>query len=154
MTLSRFVRFMLAAVVLAAAVVGLDASDRIAIYARVDRVVLTPNASAPTTIQVFGVFAMADRKNPSNYQPPVRGYLYFRLPGDEQLARREWADLQSVAGTAQIVAFGNRYTTTARVRPEKESPSAPDLYDVDTGLTKITGRTDYAPIRALVDARH
>jgi hypothetical protein len=38
------------------------------------------------------------------------------------------------------------------VRPEKDPPSAPDLYDVDTGLTKINGRTDYAPIRALLDA--
>jgi hypothetical protein len=139
---------------LAGAAAGLHASDRVAVYARVDRVVLMPNASAPTTIQVFGVFSVADRKNPNDYQAPAKGYLYFRLPGDEQLARREWADLQSVAGTPQIVAFGNRYTMTARVRPEKEAPAAPDLYDVDAGLTKINGRTDYAPIRALLDARH
>jgi hypothetical protein len=152
MNLSRLVRFVLVGAVLAGAAAGLHASDRVAVYARVDRVVLTPNESAPTMIQVFGVFAVADRKNPSDYQPPAKGYLYFRLPADERLARREWADLASIAGTPQIVAFGNRYTLNARVRPEKDPPSAPDLYDVDTGLTKINGRTDYAPIRALLDA--
>jgi hypothetical protein len=40
-----------------------------------------------------------------------------------------------------------------RVRPEKDAPSAPDLYDVGTGVTKINGRTDYAPIRALLGVR-
>ena len=136
------------------ATAALHASDPIAVYARVDRVVLAPNAESPQTIQVFGVFSVAVPANPNDYQPPARGYLYFTIAGDDALARREWADLKAVAGTKQIVAFGSRFQMKPRVRGEHDAPDAPDTYKVATGLTRVKGNTDYAPIRALVDSRH
>jgi len=150
---SRALAVTLGGLVLVAAA-ALHASDPIAVYARVDRVVLAPNPESPQTIQVFGVFSVAVPANPNDYQPPARGYLYFTIAGDEQLARREWADLKAVAGTKQIVAFGSRFQMKPRVRGEHDAPDAPDTYKVATGLTKVNGNTDYAPIRALVDSRH
>jgi len=149
----RFVALLLAGFVGVSAAAALHASDRVAVYARVDRVVMAPNDTAPQTIQVFGVFSVANRDNPSDYAPPARGYLFFTAGGDESLIRREWADLKSVAGTGQIVGLGSRYTMKPRVRAATDKPADPDRYLTDAGLTKITGRTDYAPIRALLDYR-
>jgi len=130
-----------------------QASDRVAVYARVDRVVLQPNAGAPDTIQVFGTFSIAERNNANDYRPAARGYLYYRLPAKRDAARREWADLAAMAGTGQIVAFGSRWDGTPRVREANDPPANPDEYTINTGLTKVDGRTDYAPVRALAEAR-
>lgn len=153
MARSRLVVLLVTGLMVTAIAAALRASDRVAVYARVDRVVLAPDTGQPKTIQVFGVFSVATPNNPNDYQPAARGYLYFTLAGEEALARREWADLEAIAGTRQIVALGNRYTTKLRVRAEKDAPAAPDTYTIDAGLTKINGRTDYAPIKALLDFR-
>ena len=125
------------------------ASDPMAVYARVDRVVLEPNTDSPQRIQVWGVFAMAKPDDRNDYLAPVRGYLYLTLAGDSRTVRAEWEDLKQVAGTGQIVAFGSRYELKARLRQADERPASPDAYSVNFGLTKVRGRTDYAPIRAL-----
>jgi len=125
------------------------ASDPVAVYTRVDRVVLEPNAEAPQTIQIWGVFAMAKPEDRNDYLPPARGYLYFALPSDARAARAEWADLAQVAGTGQIVAFGSRYDLHARLRRSDEPPADPDRYSLNFGLSKVRRRTDYAPVRAL-----
>jgi hypothetical protein len=127
------------------------ASDPTAVYARVDKVVLEPNADSPQAIQVWGVFAMAKPGDRNDYLAPARGYLYFTLAGGSQAARAEWADLKQVAGTGQIVSFGSRYQFKARLRPSDERPSSPDPYSVNFGVTKVRGRTDYAPIRELTE---
>ena len=136
-----------------AAVAATSASDRTAIYARIDKVVLEPAADAPQRVQLWGVFAMAKPNDANDYQPPARGYLYFALAANASAAQKEWADLQSVAGTTQIVAFGSRWELKGRVRNADEKPASPDPYPVSIGVTKVRGRTDYAPIRALLDAR-
>jgi hypothetical protein len=130
------------------------ASDPIGVYARVDSVVLEPNPDAARTIQVWGVFAMAKTDDPNEYLPPARGYLYFTLPTDGRSARAEWADLAQVAGSGQIVSFGSRYELKARLRRVDERPAAPDPYSLNVGLTKVRGRTDYAPVRALIAFRN
>lgn len=127
------------------------ASDRVAVYARVDRVVLDPTAEAPDTIQIWGVFSTAHPNNANDYRPPARGYLYYRLPANREVGRREWADLKQIAGSGQLVAFGSRWDGAPRLRAADEPPANPDLYSVNTGLIKIQGKTDYAPIRALID---
>jgi hypothetical protein len=132
---------------------AISASDRTAVYARVDRVVMEPTADAPERVQVWGVFAMAKPNDVNLYLPPARGYLYFALAGNPQAAAKEWADLQSAAGTGQIVSFGSRWELKARVRQADERPVGPDPYMVSIGLTKVRGNTGYAPIRALLDAR-
>lgn len=136
---------------LAIGAIGLSASDRVAVYGRVDRVVLEPNADAPTAIQVWGVFSIAQARNPNDYQPAARGYLYYALPAKADLARREWADLKSVAGTGTIVAFGSRWEGVPQLRQPSDPPAKPDPYSINAGLTKIQGRVEYGPIRALLD---
>jgi len=147
---TRFV-FSTAVAAVVAATMVIQASDRVAVYTRVDRVVLEPTADAPETIQVWGLFSVGVPNNPNDYQQAARGYLYFALPANRDAARREWTDLKSVAGTGQIVAFGSRWEGLPRVRPAAEPPSKPDPYSLNTGVVKINGRTDYAPIRALID---
>jgi len=132
--------------------VSLSASDRTALYARVDKVVLEPSEGTPQRAQVWGVFAMAKPNDVNNYLPPARGYLYFTLAANPQAAQKEWADLKSVAGTNQVVSFGNRWELKARVRSADEKPAQPDPYVVSIGVMK-NNRTDYAPIRSLLDAR-
>jgi hypothetical protein len=143
--------FVRALCVAAASMVVAHASDPVAVYARVDRVVLEPTADAPDRIQVWGVFSMAKPDDRNDYLAPARGYLYFKLVDSQVAARKEWADLQRVAGTGQIVALGSRYTMEAQLRKASDRPANPDPYVVSIGLTKASGRTQYAPIRALLD---
>ena len=137
--------------VLAASVALAYASDPTGIYARADKVVLEPNAASPQTIQVWGVFSIAKPNDRNDYLPPTRGYLYFKLGDNEEAARKEWVDLKEVAGTRQIVAFGSRFDTPPRLRKVGEQPASPDRYSTNIGLQKVSGRTDYAPVRALLD---
>ncbi|HEV8345429.1 MAG TPA: hypothetical protein VGQ16_02580 [Vicinamibacterales bacterium] len=158
---TRFTAVMLVALAGAIAGTVLQASDRTGIYARVDKVVMEPNEQAPQRIQVWGVFALAEPKDPNDYRPAARGYLYYTLPpalsraegSNAALALKEWADLKSVAGTNQIVAFGTRWSnspTRVRVRKADERPESPDAYAMDIGLRKIN-RTDYAPVRSVIE---
>src|SRR2546426_10625183 len=137
--------------VLAASLTTVHASDRMAVYSRVDKVVLEPNPDAPDRIQIWGVFSLAKPNDPNWYLPPARGYLYFEAAGNSAAARKEWADLKQIAGSGQIVAFGSRYELKLRLRTEREKPSGPDRYVVSVGLTKVGGNTDYSVVRALVD---
>ena len=143
--LARWLAVFVAGVALA------QASDPTAVYARVDKVVLAPNADSPETIQVSGVFALAKPNDRNDYLAPARGYLYFKLAQNPEAARKEWADLKDVAGTRQIVAFGSRYDAAARLRKAEERPENPDAFSINIGLQKISGRTEYAPIRGLQD---
>jgi len=129
------------------------ASDPVALYARVDRVVLEPDAGSPNTIQVWGVFSIAKPNDRNDFLPPARGYLYFKLAGNPDAARREWADLEQVAGTGQIVALGSRYELHAQVRNPADRPENPDPYAVSIGLTRMRSTTDYPPVRALLDVK-
>lgn len=140
-------------IIVAVAAVVVQASDLVAVYARVDRVVLTPADGPAKTIQVFGVFSVAKPDDRNEYLEPAKGYLYFTLPGDEALARREWNDLKSVAGTGQIVAFGSRFSIKPRVRAASDAPESPDEYTTGWGVKKVNGDTQYRPIRSLVDYR-
>lgn len=150
----RPIRFVAAAILALSGAVLLHASDMIGVYARVDKVVLEPSDKAPQRIQVWGVFALADPADRDRYFAPARGYLYYTLPANAELALKEWRDLQSVAATNQIVAFGTRWSASlnrVRVRKADERPGSPDAYAMDIGLRKIIGRTDYAPVRAIID---
>ena len=127
------------------------ASAPYAVYARVEKVVLEPTADAPQTIQVWGVFSLADPKARNTYLPPARGYLYFRLESNADQGRKEWMDLNNMAGTGRIVGFGNRLFSQARLRKGNEAPRDPDVYDLNIGLTEVRRDTNYPPVRALAD---
>jgi hypothetical protein len=125
-------------------------SDPIGVFARVDKVIFEPNATAPERVQIWGAFALAGKESGNTYQPVQRGYLYFSLkPGKEDVCRKEWKDINSVAGTDQIIGFGRRYEPT-RLRKTTDKPADPDVYPVGFGLARIGDRnSDYPPIREL-----
>lgn len=140
--------------------VNLVASEVVGIYAIVDKVVLEPNPQSPERIQIWGVFAT--NRSSAN---PKRGYLYFRLPagfhGDvNEIAKKEWADLQAVAGTGQAVAFGQRFfpfdqqaqadaysKSLSRIRSASEKPTEPDPYPVNIGVSKLSDSTIVGNLR-------
>ena len=126
-------------------------SDQTGIYARVDKVVLEPNATSPERIQVWGAFSLANKQDRNSYEPPQRGYLYFSLkPGKEDVCRKEWADLKAIAGTDQVIGFGGRFMPTPRLRKVGEKAADPDEYPLNYGIIKISERrSDYAPVRDL-----
>ena len=125
-------------------------SDFTGAYARIDKVVFEPDASAPERIQIWGAFALASKQNRFDYEEPRRGYFYFSLkPGKETVCRKEWADLKAVAGTGQIVSFGSRYDAApVTVRKADAKPENPDTYPKSWGMTKVRAR-DYGPLNQL-----
>ena len=126
------------------------ASDQVAVYAVVDRVVLTPDEEAPTAIQIYGAFSTSANEPGDHYAPAARGYMYFNIaPANTPAIRAEWADLQRIAGTKQIIGFGAKYTKPyPRLRCATERLAAPDIYITGTGLVKAvpTGNTVSAQI--------
>jgi hypothetical protein len=139
--------------VCAAALPAIHASDFTGVYARIDKVVLEPATETPERIQIWGVFSIATNDNPNDYQAPARGYLYYRVAANPEAARNEWKDLKQAAGSGEIVSFGSR-GRTGRLRTANDKPENPDPYGVNVGVTKVRGRTDYAPIRALLDFKN
>ena len=134
------------------------ASDFVGIYGIIDRVVFEPNADNPERVQVFGVFSVAANTNGNDYLPAQRGYLYFKLPDSRQdLALHEWADFKEAAGTHMAIAFSGRLVgpnfPPPRVRKPDEKPSAPDVYRLGTGTTKLRSDTQYPPVRSLLESR-
>jgi hypothetical protein len=146
-------RLLIVTTLMLAGLVMLHASDPVGVYARVEKIVLEPNDQAPERIQVWGAFSIAARGNPNDYERSGRGYLYFALPANGPLAISEWNDLKAVAGTSQIVAFGTRYGGRVRLRKADERPESPDAYSMNVGVKKINGRSDYAPIRSLIELK-
>jgi hypothetical protein len=129
------------------------ASDPIGIYALVDKVVLEPNETNPERIQIRGAFAVAEG-NGYTYKKAERGYLYYKVNPDKPAAcHNEWADLKSVAGTGQIVAFGSRYGEKGTLRKQDAKPANPDLYPVAMGLTRVKEEKDYEPLKQLAKLR-
>jgi hypothetical protein len=121
------------------------ASDFTGVYAKIDRVLIEND-----TAQIWGVFAAAKPNDRNDYLPPVRGYLYFKVGPNPEMSRNEWNDLKQVAGKDEVVAFGTR-PFTARIRKSADKPENPDTYSVNTGVNRVRGKTDYAPVRAVLD---
>jgi hypothetical protein len=126
-------------------------SDRVGVYALIDRVILEPNESAPERIQIWGAFALAHVEDRNNYESPQRGYFYYSLKaGKEDICRREWADFKALAGTGEVIGFGGRFEPKGRLRKADEKVENPDAYPVAWGLARMSQQyPDYAPIRDL-----
>jgi hypothetical protein len=169
----------------------LRASGPLGIYGIIERVVFEQGANGPERIQLWGAFAFVDGgvEAARGTTEAARGYLYLRMPGPgetlltediEEIVRAEWADLASVAGTGQAVAFGDyRYSggfdaattsdppyilalapggglsTDLRVRPATETPEEPAIYNTNVGIVELdeagSHRGIVAGLRALLD---
>ena len=125
------------------------ASGPVAVFALVDKVVLEPNADQPERVRISGVFIVA-KGQAGDYGAPQRGYLYFVLPKEKyELVRRECSDLQSVAGTRQVIGLGSSWFATMRVRKADEEAKSPDAYPVGNGLIKMN--SDERNAKALLE---
>jgi len=126
-------------------------SDRVGIYALIEKAVLEPNDSAPERIQLWGAFATASAADRNTYESPQHGYFYYSLtPGKVEACRREWADFKTIAGAGQVIGFGSRGLKKGRLRKANERAESPDPYPVDFGLTKMSQRSStYTPVREL-----
>ena len=112
------------------------ASGPISVYGLIDKVGFEPNAENPLRIRISGVFIAAEDQT-GKYSAPQPGTLYLALPmNNPELARREWADLKSVAGTRQVVGIGSSWSGIVRVRKSDDSRS-PDDYPMGNGVIRL-----------------
>ncbi len=150
----------------------LMADGPVGVYAMVQKVVFEPSESAPKTMQIWGVFAWVDGglKTPGPINLPQRGYMYFKLPAstaEAAAAAKQWMDIKAIAGSNQIVAFGDwAYAgpfedlyipvtggqEDVRVRKPTEVPAKPISYPIKTGLIKIANDTAHEPLSTLMKA--
>ena len=137
-------------------------SDLSGIHAVVQKVVFEPSEAAPERVQIWGAFVIPPGRDVS---PPARGYLYLGLPAvamecsscpspanANDYAKKEWADLKSVAGTGQGVAFGYRFFQ-GRLRPASEKPQSPDRYPVFMGVAKMGNHPEVDAMNRLLQGR-
>jgi len=126
------------------------ASGPITVYALVDKVTLEPNADKPERLRIAGVFITSGQSY-DVYLPPQRGYLYFTLPAQNaDLARHEWADLKSVAGTRQVVGFGSSWGANGKLHISKtDDATSPDQFPMGNGVVKINA--DHPSAKALLE---
>jgi hypothetical protein len=121
----------------------------VGIYGIVDRVVLEPAGSAPERVQIWGVFVVPMPMSSGDYKPPQRGVLYFSIPGREESARKEWAELKTFAGTGQILGFtqywvpnpkdpqGNPHKSLEVYVHQPQKLGSPEVYPLGVGILKI-----------------
>ncbi len=141
-------------------VATVKASDPVGVYAMVERVVMEPSESAPKTVQIWGVFTPSVEPPRPTYKPEQaygdvqKGYMYFTCAADKgAMCAAEWSDLKSVAGKSEIVGFSTRWARSkARVRTATETPSAPDMYEMNVGVVKIGKYGDYPTLVAALKA--
>jgi hypothetical protein len=132
------------------------ASDRIAGFATIDKVVLERGKKdRPTAVQLWGTFTLLKDPDARSYGAPVRGYLrYSIIAGKESACLREWADLEKLAGTGSVVGFGRSSTVAAlgKVRAPNTDPAAaePTPYPLNFGLVRIGRDADWSPVRELL----
>jgi hypothetical protein len=135
------------AVIIVISRISFAKNGNIGIYGIVDKVVFEPNNSSPERIQIWGLFVVPVRMSSGDHQAPQRGVLYFRVvPGMEEAARKEWAELKAMAGTGQAFGFTNYWTpdpidsqsnTSLEVRVHKsEDLGSPDPYPLGIGVVK------------------
>lgn len=120
--------------------IPVSASDPVGCYGIVERVVLDPSDVEPTTIQIWGAFALSGQPFTGNtYGNVQKGYMYFKCPkGSETACLAEWADLKRIAGQGEVIGFGNRYSkTSTRVRPAAQKPAEPDDYQLNIGIVRM-----------------
>ncbi len=126
------------------------ASGPIGVYGIVEKVVLEPGKDKPDRAQIWGTFALA--KDNRLYSEPLHGYLYYKAEkGSEDICRKEWADLQKVAGTGQVIGFADSYFHDAlgKVRKTNAKAESPDVFPLGNGVVKIGDNANFSPIQQL-----
>ena len=137
---------------------GVYASNLSGLYILVEEVELGPTADVPEWIKIRGVFNSEidnERSTRFNDHTPVRGWVYFTLPGSKKdLARAEWRELAILAAAPEkkVVAFGSTMTdrfsgSAAQLVSREKEGARPVPYSVDHGMYLI--RDDAPPAVAV-----
>jgi hypothetical protein len=131
------------------------ASGPIGVYAIVEKVTVDENSSGAPRVQIAGIFSLATKTDAGDrsYTSPRRGYLYLEAEKNAQdICRKEWADLDKVAGSGQPVGFGDSHEVrdVVRIRKENEKAEKPDTFPLGNGVVKIRDNADFAPVKDLV----
>ena len=168
----KFLRVLLTIMAISISSSVLLADGPVGVYAMVQKVVFEPSENAPKTLQIWGVFVWVDGglKSPGPINLPQRGYIYFKLPEgatEASAAKKQWMDIKSVAGSNQIIAFGDWKHSgpfedlyipidggqeDVRVRKQSEAPAKPIAYPIKTGLVKIADDPAHESLRSLMKA--
>jgi hypothetical protein len=123
-----------AACAVAALSVSAAASDPLAVYCMIDKVVLEP-PDCPDRAQIWGACMPSNAPRPA---APKRGFFFYKpKPGQEDITRREWADLKSVAGKEIAVGFGRRGYPYGTFHALDARFEAPDEYPIHLGVTQL-----------------
>ena len=130
------------------------AADNVGVYCMIEHEVTEPADASPQRVQIWGVFAFADRKSDAAYGAVQRGYMYYTCPlGKAAACRDEWADLRWFVGTGKGVGYGSRATSVGRLRKSDETPAAPDPYPLTGGPVKIESKApEYIDLAARLKA--
>lgn len=129
---------------------GAAASYPAGVWVKVQNVVLEPNASAPTKIQIHGAAMLYDKSSGtsySGYSEPALGYLYYSCPsGQEATCVSEWKDVEKniAAGADVCVGLGDQSLPTGSLRSPSATPASPDAYPIAMGV--LSG---YTPCKVL-----
>lgn len=108
-------------------------SARVGIYAIIDEVTFEPADLEPDRIWISGVFVVPVPISSGHHRPPVRGHLYFSLnPDAPQSTRTDWEALRKVAGTGQVVGFGEYWIPCWKLRPA--DTRFPDWHNTNCSL--------------------
>jgi hypothetical protein len=134
----------------------LRASGPIGVHAIVEKVTVEENNAGTPRVQIAGIFSLAAKTDSGDrdYSRPQRGYLYLEVgkKDAQDICRKEWADLDKVAGTGQPVGFGDSHEVRdiVRIRKENEKAEKPDVFPLGNGVVKIRDNADFAPVKDLV----
>ncbi|HEY0138661.1 MAG TPA: MYXO-CTERM sorting domain-containing protein [Nannocystis sp.] len=153
MTCHRLAPVLAALLTLAGVVPSAQASFPAGVWALVEKVTLEPNADAPNTIRIDGIFMIAkqlpDFAQYPGYGEPQVGYMYYSC-AEKNLATcvMEWKELLAVAGTEDNCrGWGEQsLPDNGSVRPAPQPQADPDLYPIAMGV--LVGFTPCDALRA------
>jgi hypothetical protein len=125
----------------------------VAVLGVIDKVVAEPSAE-PTRVVLWGTFVTATSRpgEELSYSKPAFGFLYYAIvPGEEELCRREWSDMQKHAGTGEVLGWGDveRGGSFGRVRRANAPKGEPDAFPISSGVVLLRAGSNFAPARAL-----
>jgi hypothetical protein len=140
-----------AAGVLAAGVAS--ASGPLPVIAVVDKVVLLPDTTTPTGVQVWGTFVRQEGNDSLEYGMPHYGYYHYTaVSGKEEACRRDWTKMQKSAGTGKVIGWGNgddpRHAGV--LHNSQEKPGKADPYPLAYGVLDFNADSSFEPVRRLM----
>ncbi len=135
---------------------GARGSGPLGVFAVLDKVVAEPSGGSPERVRLWGTFVQARAGGGREFSLPAYGFIDYALDPDRpaEWSRREWADMQKIAGTGAIAGWSDSSQRghLGRVRRLGTAAGEPDRYPVSYGVYKLDPGQDQAlpPVRSLL----